>query len=52
MEQFLETLFKGTGQGILAAWNEQRWLISFMLAILIGWLAYKYIRKLFSKDKL
>jgi hypothetical protein len=49
MEQFLETLFKGIWQGVVSAWNEQRWLIVFMIAVLIGWLAYKYMRKLLSK---
>jgi hypothetical protein len=49
MELFFKTLIAGIKEGAIAAWYDLRWYICTMAIILVLYLAYTYVKKLFHK---
>lgn len=48
MIQFFETLIAGIKEGAIAAWYDLRWYICIMAIVLVVYLGFKAVKKLFS----
>ena len=49
MELFFRTMFTGIKEGAIAAWYDLRWYICIMAIILVVYLAFTAVKKLFNK---
>lgn len=48
MIQFFRTLFTGIKEGAIAAWYDLRWYICIMAIVLVVYLAFTAVKKLFK----
>jgi hypothetical protein len=48
MIQFFRTLFTGIKEGAIAAWYDLRWYICVMAIVLVVYLAFTAVKKLFK----
>ena len=48
MVQFFKTLISGIKEGAIAAWYDLRWYICIIAIVLVVYLAFKAVKKLFK----
>ena len=48
MVQFFKTMISGIKEGAIAAWYDLRWYICIIAIVLVVYLAFKAVKKLFK----
>ena len=48
MTEFFRTLFAGIKEGAIAAWYDMKWYICIMAVVLVVYLAFKAVTKIFK----
>jgi hypothetical protein len=48
MTEFFRTLFAGIKEGAIAAWYDMKWYICIMAVVLVVYLAFKAVKKIFK----
>ena len=50
MIEFFKTLFAGIKEGAIAAWYDLKWYICIMAIILVVYLTFSTLKKIFRKE--